>query len=85
MRLDRETPARKALTEFIKPVKKRLGRPKTTWLYQIYKELKNCNINGINFENERTMIIDLDLICKDRLRWKNIVKSIMLKEINEDA
>ena len=53
---DRETPARKALTEFIKPVKKRLGRPKTTWLYQIYKELKNCNINGINFENERTMI-----------------------------
>ena len=81
MRLDNETPAKKALLEYIKPGKKKIGRPKTTWVYQIYKELKNdCNINDINFENETTMIKDLDIICKDRIRWKNIMRSIMLNK-----
>ena len=81
MRLDNETPAKKALIEYIKPGKKKIGRPKTTWVYQIYKELKNdCNINDINFENETTMIKDLDIICKDRIRWKNIMRSIMLNK-----
>ena len=45
MRLDTETPARKALTEFLTPSKHPRGRPKATWLSIIKTDLQKININ----------------------------------------
>ena len=78
LRLDKETPARQALVEYTKPVKRKIGRPRLTWVNQVYQDLKSSNIDDVIFGNECDMIIGLEEICKDRLKWKNIIKSIML-------
>ena len=79
LRLPVDTPARKALQEYIRPVKKKVGRPKTTWFRQIYDDLKG-NVVNVNFKDEYTMIKDLDIICKNRTVWNKIIRSIMLDE-----
>ena len=65
IRLPDESPAKKALQEYIKPIKRKIGRPKTTWLHQIYNDLKG-NIEDVNFKNEYSMIKDLENLCKNR-------------------
>ena len=40
LRLPKLTPARIALGEFAKPVKKAPGRPKTTWLDIVFSNIK---------------------------------------------
>ena len=44
MRLNSETPARRALNEFLRPVKRPRGRPTKTWFECIKKDLKDMNI-----------------------------------------
>ena len=39
LRLPKTTPARKALEKFITPTKQPIGRPKTTWLSKILKDI----------------------------------------------
>ena len=45
MRLNAETPVRKLLNEALSITKKNKGRPKTTWLNTIMKDLLKDNID----------------------------------------
>ena len=76
-RLPDETPAKKSLYEYLKPIQKKIGRPKTTWFRQIFNDLKG-NIVNVNFKDEYKMINDLQHLCKDRKLWNEIIRSIML-------
>ena len=44
MRLEDDTPAKQPLQEFLRPVKKRRGRPTTAWLKKISSDLSETNI-----------------------------------------
>ena len=79
LRLPDETPAKKAVNEYTKQIKRKVGRPRLTWFKQIYNDLKD-KIDSINLKDEFSMIKDLDIICRDRKRWKSIIRSIMLDE-----
>ena len=60
-RLPDDTPVKIALQEAKRPVKKPRGRPNTTYLKQVEKELKNYNI---------TSYYDAINIPQDRNLWK---------------
>ena len=44
---DKETPARQALVEYTKPVKRKIGRPRLTCINQVYQDLKSSNIDDV--------------------------------------
>ena len=75
LRMDENTPARKALTEFLKQTKKRRGRPRKTWWSLIIDELKHCNI--------RTDMDWLERLANDREEWKKICKLVMSSLVDE--
>ena len=51
MRLPEETPARRSLKESLSEIKKKVGRPKLTWIKVIEKDLTSININlNVNTE-----------------------------------
>ena len=65
LRLQLETPARKSLEAFIKPWKRSAGKPKTTWLSTVIKDIKTHS------EIKLTGDIEIDIqhlehLCKDR-------------------
>ena len=77
MRLDPETPARRALNEYTRKGKRPTGRPKETWLSIIWKSLRLNEIE-VDFSNDETMIRDLENICADRKGWRNLIRNIKL-------
>ena len=77
MRLDPETPARRALNEYTRKGKRPPGRPKETWLSIIRKSLRLNKIE-VDFSNDETMIRDLENICADRKGWRNFIRNIKL-------
>lgn len=78
MRLDPETPARKALGEFVKQVKRKAGGQKTTWFDIVYKDIKNNSNINIDFTNITNTMNELENVCNNRTNWNNIVKCMML-------
>jgi len=64
LRLPEDCPARIALNEFERPVKKPRGRPPTTWVIQTQKQLLDV---GIHWEEAKQ-------IALDRTLWKDVVK-----------
>ena len=64
LRLPPNTPARQALTEYERKVKRPVGRPKPTWVAQI---LRDCKLN----------IEELERIAKDRYSWRQFVARVM--------
>ena len=62
-RLPEECPARKAIEEFERPVKKPRGRPITTWINIVKKQLNDV---GITWEQGKQL-------AKDRKQWRDIV------------
>ena len=77
MRLEDDTPAKQALQEFLRPVKKPRGCPTTTWLKKIANDLSETNIrlNSQNttpqqiFENLKTKT-DILPVEKDLANYK---------------
>ena len=69
MRLPEQTPARVALNKFTEQHKRRVGRPKNTWLATLKKDLKEYNLPADN----RKFIEKLSELTEDRERWKEIV------------
>ena len=76
MRLHPETPARKALTEFLRPTKKTRGRPPLTWLKQAKQDLEEANIQIDLNKPEETEQTLIDL-AHDRYTWHEVVKNVM--------
>ena len=73
LRLDKETPAERALTERLRGVPRKNGKGKNTWIGVIGKDFKeliyinNCNM----IEN---------LIIKSRKQWKKLIQYMMLNK-----
>ena len=61
-RLPQDTPAQKALSEALRPVKRPKGRPKTTYLQQLEKQLKTLGFKDIKEAIHK---------AKDKQGWKN--------------
>ena len=78
MRLEDDTPAKQALQEFLRPVKKRRGRPTTTWLKKISSDLSETNIQ-LNPQNATPQQIFENLKTKtsDRNQWRKQIRVVM--------
>ena len=73
-----DTLAKKALEESLKKTKKKVGRPPTTWIKLIEKDLSLINIQ-LNIESnpaEETLQV-LHEITANRKKWRRIVKDII--------
>lgn len=77
MRLDKRTPARRALQEYTNKGKRPQKRPKETWVSMIKKSLKNSELN-LNFKNDVELFSHLEHICEDRKNWRKFVKNTKL-------
>ena len=79
MRLKEETPARKALFEALKIEKRKVGRPPTTWLKLIEKDLEAVNIRlNTNHANPEEIIDILVELTEDRKKWSKMIRDIMV-------
>ena len=67
LRLPENTPAKMALTESIRHVERPRGRPQTTWLQSVKKQLSEINITW-----EKA-----SLLAQDRQQWRNVVKKFI--------
>ena len=70
LRLPPETPARQALKESIRPVRRPRGKPKTTWLSIMKKDLETADIDNTNIEH-------VTKIANDRAAWKEMCRRAM--------
>ena len=78
MRLDRETPARKALEEFIDHSKRPPGKPPMTWISKIKNDLKTePDLN--NIINDRELLNTIEVKAQNRTGWRKIVKNVTTK------
>lgn len=72
LRLPEETPARQALHQAMLPVKRPRGKPKTTWVSLIRKELAEINIDFCI--NNMSHVVTL---ANDRAVWNSLVGCAM--------
>ena len=77
LRLDPNTPARIALKEAVKEIPKNVGGNRTIWIDIIKKDIKNSKID-VDTTNSKILFEKLEIICKDRQRWKKEVRCMML-------
>ena len=73
-RLNVDTPARRALTEALKPNKRNRDRPATRWLYIIEKDLKTVDRNLL-IKNNNFLFI-LQELTNDRKKWNDIIHKL---------
>ena len=78
MRLDKKTPVRLALYESLQPVQRKRGRPCSTWIKMIEKDLSlgDTKLN-LNKKAPDETIATQEGLAEDRRRWRNLVKGIM--------
>ena len=76
MRLHPETPARKALTEFLRPTKKTRGRPPLTWIKLMKQDLEEANIH-ININKPEETEEKLINLAHNRHTWHEVVRNVM--------
>ena len=67
LRLPEDTPARKALAEYQRPVKKPRGKPKMTWVSLVLQKLKQLDL---------TLISAIEK-AKNRTAWSVIIEGAM--------
>ena len=77
LRLNPETPARKSLEEYLKPTKRRPGRPKNTWVSMIKKSIITNKID-INTTSDIDMFKQLETIAAERKNWSTLFGSVKL-------
>ena len=69
MRLHPETPARQALAEFLRPVRRPPGRPIKTWFECVRNDLKEMNID-IKKKKAEEVIRTLEYHTHNREGWR---------------
>ena len=78
MRLKKETPVRLALSESLKPVNRKVGRPCLTWMKLIEKDLTSVNIDlKLNSSPPEDIIKNLEELTENRNVWRNLIKDII--------
>ena len=82
LRLDVDTPAQKALQFYLTPHKRPVGRPVTTWVQIITKDLKNTTKHhNIKTPLTQTSLQKLIEIAKDNVRWKQEIVRYMKRDL----
>ena len=76
LRLDEKTPARIALKESCRKVKRNIGKSKTTWIQVVKNDVKNSTLE-INLNDDETFFKELEAVCKDRIRWKHEIRHML--------
>ena len=76
LRLDDDTPAKRALKSYIQPAIKPRGRSKFTWITTVQKELDEID-SGINFNDQSTYHI-----ANDRKNWRRITKTAITSVVS---
>ena len=71
-----ETPARKALEEYLRKAKRPQGRPKTTWMQTKRKDLNSIGIKLDLSKATKTLDRLLEL-THNRKNWRSIVKRVV--------
>ena len=74
MRMNTNTPVRKALDEALRPMKKKRGKPPTTWLKFVEKYLQPTANLALNHNTPEQIITTL---TQDRKKWSHRIKDIM--------
>ena len=77
LHLDKSTPARRALSSFLRPRKRPQGRSKETWLNYVRHVFRNSEAN-ISCESIPDLAGDFEHLCADRKKWRRIVRNIKL-------
>ena len=74
LRLHQETPAQRALQYFMTPHKRRVGRPNTTWIDVITKDLeKTLTFHRIKTPLNLASLERLKILAEDRTLWRKEV------------
>ena len=78
LRLDKDTPAQKALQFFMTPHKRPVGRPPLTWIKLVTQDLTNTiTHHNIKTPLDPTSLQKLIVLAKDKDGWKReIVRSM---------
>ena len=76
LRLHPETPARKALKEYFRKVKRPQGRPKTTWMQTVRQNLASTGIK-LDLSKEAQTLNRLSDLTWDRKNWRGIVRRVV--------
>ena len=82
LRLDEDTPARLALREACKEVKRNIGKHKLTWIEVIKKDLHNNSNLNLPTGNDRVFFEELAKVCEDRVKWRKEISHMMLNTTN---
>ena len=69
LRSDDQIPAKKSLNEFLRPVQRDPGRPKTTWWSLVKNDLKLIGIDNLKLN-------ELEIIARDRRQWKELGRAM---------
>ena len=82
LRLDPSTPAQRALQYFITPTKRPVGRPCTTWLTLVTKDLKNTlTHHNIKTPLNQISLQSLSTLANDKNVWRNEIMRSMEREL----
>ena len=76
MRLHPEIPARKALKEYVRKMKRPQGRPKTTWMQTVRQNLVRIGIK-LDLSKEAQTWNRLSDLTHGRKNWRGIVKRVV--------
>ena len=81
MRLPDYTPARLSLSEFLEDNKRRRGRPKTTWMCIIKKDIEPDQqiLLVIDLNDREGTITTLKQATSDRNAWRKTIKYLLMK------
>ena len=78
IRLDEGTPARRALEESLRGIRRRIGRPRLTWMKLIEKDLSSVDIYlELNKSTAWDIVRKLEDLTFDRKKWRKTVRDIM--------
>ena len=76
MRLPEETPAKRALREYQRYVRKPRGKAKTTWLDVIDKDFRKIKVVVIGGDGKQKSI-GLEEAAKNKVMWQNLTRRAM--------
>ena len=76
MRLHPETPARKALKEYLRKVEQLQGRPKMTWMQTVRQDLASIEIK-LDLSKEAQTLKRLSHLTHDRKNCRGIVRGVV--------
>ena len=79
LRLHPDTPARRALEEYLRLTKKPQGRPKLTWISLIKQDLRTARIE-LNLKEPQETLDTLCGLARDRNAWRDLVRRAMLHQ-----